>query len=80
MLQDKYASRLGEPVSIPARQRMLSQRMSNLYMLLNWGFSSSEFSEDYSRALNVFKGALSESNDSKLNASQISRNLNKVRK
>jgi len=80
MLQDKYGSEVGELVNMSGRQRMLSQRLSNLYMLQSWGFSSSEYSNDYSRAINEFKGALSELNSSKLNTQEINKNLNKVRK
>ena len=80
MLQDKYGSKVGELVNMSGRQRMLSQRLSNLYMLQSWGFSSSVYSDDYSRAINEFKGALSELNNSKLNNKKITNNLNQVRK
>lgn len=46
----------------------------------NWGFSSSENTGNYPRALNEFKGALSELNNSSLNNKQINKKLNKVRK
>ncbi len=71
MLQDESGSQAGRLVNIAGRQRMLSQRMSNLYMLKSWGFKSSEYNFDYSTAINEFKGALSELAASPLNTSQI---------
>ena len=80
MLQDKYNSTHGELVNISGRQRMLSQRLSKLYMLQSWGFSSSEYSSDYSQAINEFKGGLSILIKSGSNTPKIKKELNKVRK
>ncbi len=80
MLQDESDSQAGYLVNISGRQRMLSQRMSNLYMLQSWGFTSSEYTGDYSRAVNEFKGALSELMNSTLNTERIDKKLNQARK
>ena len=80
MLQDESDSQAGRLVNISGRQRMLSQRMSNLYMLQSWEFTSSEYTGDYSRAVNEFKGALSELINSPLNTDKINTKLNQARK
>jgi len=80
MLQDESGSQAGRLVNISGRQRMLSQRMSNLYMLQSWEFTSSEYTGDYSRAVNEFKGALSELINSPLNTDKINKKLNQARK
>lgn len=80
MLQDESGTKKGQLVNTSGRQRMLSQRLSNLYMLQSWGFSSSQYTDDYSRAMNEFKGALTELSTSSLSTEKINGKLKKARR
>jgi len=80
MLEDEAQSHFHRLVNISGRQRMLSQRMSSLYMMQAWKFTSHEYTDDYSMAVNEFKGALIELMKSKHNTADITHQLKKVKR
>lgn len=50
MLADQSGTNQGHLVNIAGRQRMLTQRMGNLYMLMSWKFDDAVYQQDYKTA------------------------------
>ncbi len=77
-LEARSGSSQGHLVNIAGRQRMLTQRMGNLYMLLAWGFDKPRYRSDYEQAVREFEAALNELKAAPENTPEISRELERV--
>lgn len=79
ILADLSGTQQGHLVNIAGRQRMLSQRMGNLYMLMSWKFNNDLYKKDYQGATEEFDNALQELINANENTEQISRLLAQVK-
>ena len=75
LLQELSGTESGRLVNIAGRQRMLSQRLSSLYILQSWGFSNPTYEKAYLVAIKEYRLALDELKNSSINTRKIARYL-----
>lgn len=79
-LAKESGTQAGHLVNIAGRQRMLSQRMSNLYLIKAWGLDNPGFEEHYRMAVSEFEAALEELRAAPQNTPEIATLLEDVSK
>jgi len=75
LLQELSGSESGRLVNIAGRQRMLSQRLSSLYILKSWGFNNPDYESAYLKAIKEYRAALDELKSASINTRKIKRSL-----
>jgi len=78
MLEDLSKTPVGHMVNIAGRQRMLSQRLSKLYIYQSWGFNNSSIRSQMDQSKNEFIGALQEMKSAPVNSREINKKLRKA--
>lgn len=78
LLEKQSGTSQGHLVNIAGRQRMLSQRLGNLYMLSSWGFENELYAKDFATANQEFTTALAELMAAPENTPEITNTLELV--
>ena len=79
MLEDLSTTPAGKLVNMSGRQRMLSQKITMLYLYQVWGFDNASIRSEIQQAINEFKGALLELTGAPENTDQLKQKLRRAK-